>query len=255
MTDYIRLPRSALTDEFWRNKNFGCLLWYLLSKTDERGVATFTAAEIEMRLGISRQRLRTMLGKIQKSRLATSIQPTSNQQATNIVFDFQRIVSIEQPTSNQHSTNKQPTKTVRKTVQSQDGFERFRDYFNNAVVETSIPQITKLTDARKNALRSIFKEYGKETVEAVIRKVIASDFLAKEWGKVSFDWIFKKSNFIKILEGNYDNRTKPITTTDNAASRAESRERLRTLATGVVSQSTDKLFDLYNGSGTNSDVG
>ena len=214
MTDYICLPRSALSDELWRNKDYGCLLWFLLSRANEQGIATFTAADIELRLGISRQRLRTMLGKIQKSGLATNKQPTSNQQATNITFDFQRIVNNKQPTTNQLPTNYQPTKptkTPAKTAQSHDGFERFREWFNNAVTGTSIPQITKLTDARKNALRSIFKEYGKETVEAVIQKVIASDFLTRGWGKVSFDWIFKKANFIKILEGNYDNLPKPIT--------------------------------------------
>ena len=214
MTDYICLPRSALSDELWRNKDYGRLLWFLLSRANEQGVATFTAADIELRLGISRQRLRTMLGKIQKSGLATNKQPTSNQQATNITFDFQRIVNNKQPTTNQLPTNYQPTKptkTPAKTAQSHDGFERFREWFNNAVTGTSIPQITKLTDARKNALRSIFKEYGKETVEAVIQKVIASDFLTRGWGKVSFDWIFKKANFIKILEGNYDNLPKPIT--------------------------------------------
>lgn len=91
--------------------------------------------------------------------------------------------------------------------QFKNGFERFREWFNAAVGGTDIPRLIKFTDARKNALRAIFKEYGKETVETVVQKVIASDFLAKEWGKVSFDWIFKKSNFIKILEGNYDNRT------------------------------------------------
>lgn len=249
MSDYIRLLRSALSDELWRNKDYGCLLWFLISKADNQGVATFTAADIELRLGISRQRLRTMLGKIQKSRLATNIQPTSNQQATNITFDFHCVTDIEQPTSNQHPTNKQPAKTIKtskKTVQSQDGFERFREWFNDAINGTEIPRLIKLTDARKNALRSIFKEYGKETVETVIQKVIASDFLTKEWRKVSFDWIFKKSNFIKILEGNYDNRPKPITTTDNAATRKDSRDRLRSLATGVVSQSNNKLLDLYN---------
>lgn len=35
-------------------------------------------------------------------------------------------------------------------------------------------------------------------------------------------------------------------TTDNAATRKDSRDRLRSLATGVVSQSTNKLLDLYN---------
>ena len=114
MSDYIRLPRSALTDDLWRNKDYGCLLWFLLSRADGSGVATFTAADVEMRLGISRQRLRTMLGKMVKSGLATSIQPTSNQQATNITFDFQLVNGCEQPTSNQQATNKQPTKASKK---------------------------------------------------------------------------------------------------------------------------------------------
>lgn len=112
--DFLQLPRSALSDELWRNKDYGCLLWFLLLRADNQGVATFTATDIEMRLGISRQRLRTMLGKIQKSGLATSIQPTSNQQATNIAFDFQLISLIEQPASNQLPTNKQPTKRTRR---------------------------------------------------------------------------------------------------------------------------------------------
>lgn len=112
--DFLQLPRSALSDELWRNKDYGCLLWFLLLRSDNQGVATFTATDIEMRLGISRQRLRTMLGKIQKSGLATSCQPTSNQQATNIAFDFQRINLIEQPTANQQATNSQPTKRTRR---------------------------------------------------------------------------------------------------------------------------------------------
>ena len=112
--DFLQLPRSALSDELWRNKDYGCLLWFLLLRADNQGVATFTATDIEMRLGISRQRLRTMLGKIQKSGLATSIQPTSNQQATNIAFDFQLINLIEQPSVNQLPTNKQPTKQTRR---------------------------------------------------------------------------------------------------------------------------------------------
>lgn len=83
MDDYIQLPRSALSDELWRNKDYGCLLWFLLSRANEQGVTTFTATDIELRLGVSRQRLRTMLAKMKKSGLATNIQPTSNQQATN----------------------------------------------------------------------------------------------------------------------------------------------------------------------------
>lgn len=116
MSDYIRLPRSALTDDLWSDPGYGCLLWYLIFKADERGIATFTASDIEMRFGISRQRLRTMLSKMRKNGMATSIQPTSNQQATNITFDFQCFDEHQQPTSNQLPTNIQPTKRKKRTT-------------------------------------------------------------------------------------------------------------------------------------------
>lgn len=135
----------------------------------------------------------------------------------------------------------------------QDGYDRFLEYFNQKVEHTPIKSIRTLSDARKKALRSIFKEFGgKEVVEEALDKIVRSQWCCGENDKgwvASFDWIFKKSNFIKILEGNYDNRTRPITATDSATTRAQSRDRLRALATGVISQSADKLLSLYNDKG------
>ena len=112
--EYVRLPRSELAAELWRNEAFGRLVWFLLSQADDNGNVTFTAADIELRFGISRQRLRTMLSKMRKSGLATNYQPTTNQQATNITFDFQCVATIEQPTTNQLPTNKQPAKASKR---------------------------------------------------------------------------------------------------------------------------------------------
>ncbi len=39
MNDYIQLPRSALTDELWRNPDLGRLLLYLMAKADCNGEA------------------------------------------------------------------------------------------------------------------------------------------------------------------------------------------------------------------------
>lgn len=121
---------------------------------------------------------------------------------------------------------------------AQDGYERFREWFNNQVSVTMIPTISKLTDSRKAALKGIFNEYGKEKVELAIRKVLASDFLTMEWGKVSFDWIFKKANFIKILEGNYDN--KPDSTQQQSSSRGQHRNPTAyDLAREILGESSD----------------
>ena len=86
--------------------------------------------------------------------------------------------------------------------------QRIADMYNS--ICKSLPKVQKLTSGRQNAIRLILKEYPEETVKAVFEKVQASDFLTGKtgWNGCGFDWIFKASNFLKILEGNYDNRTK-----------------------------------------------
>lgn len=79
-----------------------------------------------------------------------------------------------------------------------------------------LPKVTIISDARKNTIRSIFNKHGPEAIELVFNKVYNSGFIRDEIEKgkkwCSFDWVMKSSNFIKILEGNYDgnNRTTSI---------------------------------------------
>lgn len=209
MSDCIRLPRTALSDEMWRDKDLWQLYGYLLSRADENGVVEVSLRCMAKETGQSLQTVRTNLKKLVSTQRLTQ---EATQQLTQITLCG---IGNKMVRATQRLTQR-PTQLP---THPQDGFERFKDYFNTAVSDTSIPQITKLTDSRKNALRSIFKEYGKETVETVIKKTIASDFLSKDWGKVSFDWIFKKANFLKILEGNYDNRTDNRQTTDKYSAR------------------------------------
>ena len=77
----------------------------------------------------------------------------------------------------------------------------------------SFPKIVALNEERKKAIRSRLKEYSLEQIEEMFRKAENSDFLTgrickkgERPFKASFDWLMKPSNFIKVLEGNYDNR-------------------------------------------------
>lgn len=57
----------------------------------------------------------------------------------------------------------------------------------------------KLLKAREN-------EYGKDNIVKAIRNINNSSFLKgyeKSW-KITFDWFIKPNNFIKVLEGNYN---------------------------------------------------
>ena len=75
----------------------------------------------------------------------------------------------------------------------------------------SLPKVLKLNDKRKNKIKLRLQEMGNDyaKIEEVFKKTEASDFLRGEknsW-RASFDWLFENStNWVKILEGNYDNR-------------------------------------------------
>ena len=77
----------------------------------------------------------------------------------------------------------------------------------------SLPKIISIDKTRKATVKARLKEYSFEDIITVFKKVEQSDFLTGRISadkqrpfKASFDWIMKPSNFIKILEGNYDNR-------------------------------------------------
>lgn len=61
-------------------------------------------------------------------------------------------------------------------------------------------------------LRGRIREYGIDTVLAAIGKVGGSSFLKgqnKRGWIISFDWFVKPNNFVKVLDGNYDDRRPP----------------------------------------------
>ena len=93
MSDYIRLPRSALCD-IWRDPDLGRLLLYLMSRADCNGEAVINSGEICRELGYPRQRFRTLLGKLVSNHLLTT-SPTTN--ATTIKFDTQQVKPKRQP--------------------------------------------------------------------------------------------------------------------------------------------------------------
>lgn len=88
----------------------------------------------------------------------------------------------------------------------------------------SLPKVLKLSDKRKSKIRIRFEEMdcNFEIMQTVFEKAEASRFLRGDnnrgW-KADFDWIFTNStNWVKILEGKYDNNdqvTTPIIRNDN----------------------------------------
>lgn len=73
---------------------------------------------------------------------------------------------------------------------------------------TSMPKAVKLSDKRKQKIRSRLKEYQPEQIRMAFEKAQASDYLSGRSGKwrCDFDWIIdSEDHMTKILEGRYDN--------------------------------------------------
>lgn len=72
----------------------------------------------------------------------------------------------------------------------------------------SLPKITTLTEKRKKAINARLKQYSMVEIEEVFLIAESSDFLKGTNGrwKATFDWLMNENNFVKVLEGNYNNK-------------------------------------------------
>ena len=82
------------------------------------------------------------------------------------------------------------------------------DMYNDICV--SLPRVKSLSDNRKKAIKDRLNSYSIEQFEELFRKAEQSSFLKgannHNWS-ANFDWLIKDSNFAKVLDGNYDNKT------------------------------------------------
>lgn len=89
----------------------------------------------------------------------------------------------------------------------------------------SLPKVLRLSNARRDKVKARLKEWGGNSPEEMTAKardlferIEASDFLTGRNGKwkATFDWIFdSRSNWIKVLEGNYDNKRVSLAPSSN----------------------------------------
>lgn len=72
-----------------------------------------------------------------------------------------------------------------------------------------LPKVAKLSDERKRHIAARLKEFNTETIIDVLKRAGRSEFLTgkndRAW-KADIDWIFNPTNFLKIMEGKYDNK-------------------------------------------------
>lgn len=84
--------------------------------------------------------------------------------------------------------------------------EHIFEQWNGSVVKLGKPRVRDLTPERRQLLRARIGQYSIDDFLDVFGKIERSPFLRGDtgWHGCNFDWVFKKANFQKILEGNYD---------------------------------------------------
>lgn len=97
----------------------------------------------------------------------------------------------------------------------------------------SLPDVKVVSDKRKRILKSIFNKVKEiQKFKEVFKKAEDSDFLSGrngKWNGCNFDWLINFNNFIKVIEGTYDNRIEQGKYKNNSKTRAyNSNEQVKT---------------------------
>jgi uncharacterized protein YdaU (DUF1376 family) len=135
----------------------------------------------------------------------------------------------EKPTANPSLTQDEPKKSLTtnhkplttnqdkhsnecmsETPVSDDG-EKFDskdvvEVWNDTAAKLGKPKVRDLTPERRQLLKARMSQYALEDFVSVFNNIKSSPFLRGDhgWRGCTFDWVFKKGNFQKILEGNYN---------------------------------------------------
>ena len=80
------------------------------------------------------------------------------------------------------------------------------EVWNEVALKLGKPKVRDLTPERRQLLKARMAQYALDDFVVVFNNIERSPFLRGDhgWRGCTFDWVFKKSNFQKILEGNYN---------------------------------------------------
>lgn len=78
------------------------------------------------------------------------------------------------------------------------------EHWNAVAAQVGWPQVQRMSDSRRQAVRNRLRTDGLEGWRAAIARARTSPYLGQAPPWFTFDWIAKPGNFLKVIEGNYD---------------------------------------------------
>lgn len=155
----------------------------------------------------------------------TTIRGENKNENKNIKEKINNIYSV-QDTSSDETSETLPANDISKVP-----YEEIIAQYN--AICKSLPKVKARSKARDKSMKSLYRKLKSlEKIAELFSKVESSDFLSGrdgKWSNCGFDWILKESNYIKILEGNYDNksRTQIVNPSNNTNNQRSNKGKLR----------------------------
>jgi hypothetical protein len=81
--------------------------------------------------------------------------------------------------------------------------EHVLEAWNEMAAKTAKPVVRSFTPERRASAKARIAQFSVDDFATVFANVENSQFL-RDWRGCGFDWVMKKANFLKILEGNYN---------------------------------------------------
>lgn len=108
---------------------------------------------------------------------------------------------------NEGNTDKDKDKDIDKDIDKKKEYSEYVSSLYKSLLAEKLNPIRTLSEARKSHCYALVEKYGKEAVKEGFEKASKSAFLTGSAGwKATFDWLILPSNFLKVLEGNYDDK-------------------------------------------------
>ena len=158
--------------------------------------------------------IKTKLNKTKQNKTNPSIErggKEKEKESPQAAVSFSALSPTPTPTG-ESSGGSEEAEAQRRRVEIDAECVALKTYWNEQAEKTGslVRRVTLLTDARKALVRARLAEYGNDitVLRLAVDKIIASSYANGENPRnwvATFDWLMTQDNFVKTLEGNYDN--------------------------------------------------
>lgn len=269
---WISIHRSITENWIWEEKPFDrgrawIDLLMMVNHTDtkimfdgslvevKRGQRITSIRKLSERWGWSTTKTTKFLTMLEDEQMITLKKDTKKTLVTIVKYSVYQDSESKKVTQKIHRSN---TEVTQKNTNNNDNTENnddndilsngkpvnvcdeVKDMFNSIAVD--LPKIKALSEARKKAINARVKEHGIDLVREAFITAQESEFLSGRGGdkwKASFDWIMNPNNFIKVVEGNYNNN-------GNGKKENKDDDFFKTLGGTMYEQAGNGEIDYYN---------